>query len=943
MSDSESSPSGFSHTTPIPWTFWAKWSRGSKTAGSYHPVLCHLVDVAMVTEALWQRVLPWRWKERFAARLDLDIASAERWVVFWAGLHDLGKVCPGFQLQLHQTNPIAHELVVERLKDHGLPWRQVDWIAHGAVSARALCTILPQQYGFSKGVADAVAVAIGGHHGRFQSYTTLKNLSSDSVGDGPWHSARISTAAWLAKAVSLPHSPSVATLDHPTAMALAGLVSVADWIGSSETFFTHGAPDARRVPTLDLGTYRDYARAQANTALNTLGWTGWTPSGDQRTFQQLFPGISEPRPLQEATIEIAEILRGPAIVVIESPMGEGKTEAAMYLADHWSVTIGQRGIYFALPTQATSNGMFERVYDFLKRRYPDDVVNLQLLHGHAVLSQTLKELHERWQGLLTPENVYTGKTLDEINKGEVVAAEWFSAGKRALLAPFGVGTVDQALLAALQIMHVFVRLYGLSTKTVIVDEVHAYDAYMSTLLERLLAWLGAFEAPVVLLSATLPRKRRERLIAAYAKGAAWDTFLPTTDAHYPRITWASAAGCDARQTAVSALNRRTAHIEWLSGAIPEPGTTEQFRLGERLSALLANGGCAAVICNTVSRAQRVYQALKPYFAGNSSDGEHMLDLFHARYPHEMRAEREMRVLERFGNKKDAKRPDQAVVVATQVIEQSLDLDFDVMVTDLAPADLVLQRMGRLHRHVRSRPLGLSTPLLIIMQPYEDADGVPTFERGDEAVYDPHILLRSYLELRGRSTLTVPNDIEPLVEAVYGDAHCPEDATPALRVRWDDTLDALDLARANEEQQAQNRYIKPPALEGPLFQIVTDPREEEAPELRPAFQALTRLAEESVSVVCLAGTDVHPLLRPGGPPITLRHKPTPHEVEALLHRSVNLSDKRVVRSLIERKTPPHWDETPLLRNHHPLYFDAQGVVPLGKWRIRLDTDLGIVIE
>ena len=937
------SPSRGAAIPPLsPWILWAKWSRG-KSIGSYHPVLCHLIDVAMATEVLWYRALPERWKERFASALELEVAEAERCVVFWAGLHDLGKVSPGFQLQLHQTNPPAHSLVVQRLRDAGLSWGQVDWIPHGAVSAQALRVILPNEYGYSRDLASAVAIAIGGHHGRFQSYGELRRLLVDGVGDERWQAARILYAAWLAEALGPMPKPRAVTMSHPTAMTLAGLVSVADWIGSS-SFFTYAAQDASQIPLLNIQTYRDDARTKANMAVEALGWTGWAPSHEKLTFAQLF-GIETPRPLQQATMDLAAGLTGPAIVVLESPTGEGKTEAAMYLADHWSATLGQRGIYFALPTQATSDSMFDRVKAFLASRYPSDIVNLQLVHGHAALSETLKELHENWQGLLVPNGIYAGKTSADNTKGEVVAAEWFSDAKRSLLAPFGVGTVDQALLAALQIMHVFVRHFGLSTKTVIIDEVHAYDAYMSTLLERLLEWLGALEVPVVLLSATLPRQRREMLLAKYAQGAGWSVSTPKTKAHYPRITWASAAECDARQTEVSPLNRRTIRVAWPTTRIPELGSSESFALGERLAELLAHGGCTAIICNTVSRAQRVYEALKPYFPGNASDGEAVLDLLHARYPHEMRTEREARVLGRFGKPgQGVVRPDCAVLVATQVIEQSLDLDFDLMVTDLAPADLVLQRLGRLHRHERLRPAGLEHPHIFILQPDDGDDGAPIFVRGSEAVYEPHILLRSYLALQGYATLTMPDDIAPLVEAVYDDTlQCPVGVNVATKARWNETLADLQRTRENEMQEAMNRYIKHPHFSDELAAVVREPREEDAPEQHPALQALTRLAEPTVNVVCLAGTAEQPLLRSNGHPLNLKRKPPHVDVEALLRRSVTLSDKRVVRLLKDQQQPAHWNETPLLRNHRYLIFDEYGIASVGQWRIRLDPELGIVIE
>src|SRR5260370_20132924 len=311
--------------------------------------------------------------------------------------------------------------------------------------------------------------------------------------------------------------------------------------------------------------------------------------------------------------------------------------------------------------------MLERVAAVLARRYPHDVVNLQLLHGHAALSDILADLHARWRGLLNPSGIYAGTDQDESRTGAVVAAEWFSDGKRSLLAPFGVGTVAQAFLAALHIKHVFVRLFGLSTKTVIVDEVHAYDAYMSTVLERLLEWLGAFEVPVVLLSATLPRLRRERLLAAYAKGAGWSASVPATSVSYPRISWASAGGYDACQTTVSELNRRAADVEWLSERIPAPGSGAPFAVRERLAELLAGRGCAAVICNTVGRARRVYGALNPSVPGIAVDGLPQLDLLHAGYPQELRAEREARVLRRFGKAgSDGGRPECTVLLATQV-------------------------------------------------------------------------------------------------------------------------------------------------------------------------------------------------------------------------------------------------------------------------------------
>ncbi|MCL4465046.1 MAG: CRISPR-associated helicase Cas3', partial [Chloroflexi bacterium] len=461
-------------------------------------------------------------------------------------------------------------------------------------------------------------------------------------------------------------------------------------------------------PGVDVPDCSRRSAGMAGAALKLLGWTGWSPSSESRDFSSLFPNIESPYPVQREVEVLADRLDGPALVVVEAPMGEGKTEAAVFLEDRWGAALGQRGCYFALPTQATSDQMYGRVLEFMKKRYPADLVNLQLLHGHASLSALFQELLRRGEQQRTlaaglePRGIAGESGYDGAPAG-VVAGEWFTYRKRGLLAPFGVGTIDQALLAALQTRHVFVRLFGLAHKTVILDEVHAYDAYMTALLERLLEWLGALGSSVVLLSATLPDGRRLRLVEAYARGAGYCFDEGEMRAHYPRVSWVSRAGCGARQVGVSTRSTRKLGLEWVDGALP--AESEPFALGERLRAELENGGCAAVICNTVARAQQVYLALKTYFPETADDGQPVLDLLHARYLYEDRSKRERRTLIRFGkpdgevemedgNVRKVRRPNRAVLVSTQIIEQSLDLDFDLMVTDLAPVDLLLQRSGR---------------------------------------------------------------------------------------------------------------------------------------------------------------------------------------------------------------------------------------------------------
>lgn len=924
---------------------------------AYHPLLCHMADVAVVARTMWRHVLPAAARERIAAALGLRPDVAERWIAFWAGLHDLGKASPIFQSQ----QPAAWK----RTQAAGFTGQLgVLRTPHGTITAGALPTLLTGgRLGLPHPVAQRIATVLGGHHGTFPPSRDVQTIPTSNIGGDRWKQARRALVDILADALEVPSNSAPERIDNAAAMILAGLVSVADWIGSNTGFFRYAVSDGTHPRFRNLREYVRSVEPEARRALDELGWTGWSPPDEPRPFTDLFPFPGGANPLQQRASALAETLDSPALVIVEAATGEGKTEAALYLADTWAARFGQRGCYVALPTQATSNQMFSRVRQFLAGRYPRDQVNLQLLHGHAALSAEFELLRRRAEQPGSARDRFATFELSEIyDEGgydrapaSVIAAEWFTHRKRGLLAPFGVGTVDQALLAVLQTRHVFVRLFGLAHKTVIVDEVHAYDTYMTALLERLLEWLAALGTAVVLLSATLPRDRRDRLARAYARGLGRPeaATLAVPYEPYPRITWISPARQGAHRVETSARSRKTVELTWIEGQLPETESAP-FPLGQRLRVALRDGGCAAVICNTVNRAQQVYLALKPYFPDQADDGWPELDLLHARYLFEDRDAREKRALRRFGkpgatvqfadrDERTVRRPHRAVLVATQIVEQSLDLDFDLLVSDLAPADLVLQRLGRLHRHPRWRPPGLSRPALWLCRPEEDAEGAPRFGRGDEAVYNAHVLLRSWLALRDHHGLVIPDDVEALVEGVYDNRPCPAELSPVLRDRWDQTTREVETVVASDQEEAKSRWIKPVDYEEGLWRLAAEPREEDAPEFHRAHQALTRLAEPSVTVVCLYGRPERPCLdREGRHALQLNQPPNLALAARLLRRSVALTDRRIVWDLLERQPPASWSRSPLLRNVRLLTFASDYVTAVGKHRLRVDVELGVIL-
>jgi len=877
------------------------WAKTSKDKTTTHPLICHLIDVAQVTLALWNDVLTGGIRAQFAEALGLDEDAAGRLIAFWAGLHDLGKASPCFQRKYEPTR--------DSLARAGLLFPEVfsrESCPHGTISADTLETLLETETDLPRRLAKKIARAVGGHHGVWPSPHDVQQLKSTQVGGEDWDAVRHD----LLHAMSTLLAPSTvgqlgATRQEENVLLtlLSGLTSTADWIGSMEHYFPHA------VEPVDLARYTKRATAQAHRALEELGWIGWQPPTGGVSFRDLFQ--LKPRPMQEAVVGLAEQLDRPALVIIEAPTGIGKTEAALYLADHWAHFCQQRGLYVAMPTMATSNQMFRRVQEVLARRYPESLVNLHLVHSQARWSDDMKKLHL--------------ETADERQGGTVAAMAWFLPHKRSLLAPFGVGTVDQALLSVLQTRHFFIRLFGLSHKTVIFDEVHAYDTYMSTIFQRLLGWLHAVGASVLILSATLPAQTRRELLRAYAG----TPDLPLPDVPYPALTWVMGD-----QTGVIPLevpDNRTVRLEWIE--------REPEAIANRLAGELRDGGCAAVICNTVGRAQEVYQTLQ---SARIVPSDYLI-LFHARFPFAWRDEVEQKVLSRFGKAGD--RPDKAIIVATQVIEQSLDLDFDLIITDLAPVDLILQRAGRLHRHARdSRPASLSAPRLLIATP-GDGDGVPDFGR-DVYVYEPYVLLRSYLTLTGRDQVTLPVETEALIEAVYGQEDPPaENLTSALAAALERARQRMQRHEEQHVYKARTRLVPSSQADNLLAQHSL-PLEEDSPEIHEAFQALTRLIPPGVSLVCLHRTAAGLTLEPdgGGPVVDLTQKPGPDLTEQLARYTLKVTHQPVVRYFLAQPVPVGWRDHPLLRNHREVIFTDGGCPLVGTpYTLQLSRKLGLNIK
>jgi len=985
----------------------------------YYPLLWHMLDTAACAWTMWDVALHRGTRSFLGEGLGVDQATACQLVVFLAGTHDIGKASPGFQYRASSSDRR------KTLASSGFeaPRYTSFHVPHGYLSSLALEGIL-SRVGLDPECAHLFAIAVGGHHGVFPRSSDLEHKTS-FLGSERFSDARLALSDIVGSTIACGAKSfrGVGSLPRPAVLvALAGLISVCDWLASNEGFFPLRESCEGESPSQHI----ENSLRSAHAALRRLGWSGWMPRGGTETFSRTFPQIGTPYPLQKEIEALAKaISTEPGIVVIEAPTGEGKTEAALYLMDCIVSTQAQRGCYVAMPTMATSNQMFSRVLEFLEKRYHGDNLPVMLLHGHADLSAEMQSLLEKGARLYTVESVDDdGISASDGATGTVMASEWFTYRKRGLLAPFGVGTVDQAMLSVLQTRHGFVRLFGLAGKTVIVDEVHAYDVYMTTIIGRLLEWLASLGTSVILLSATLPASQRVRLLAAYRHGLGETVAPQPVESPYPRVTWSTRTTSGTKGFHASVRASRVVMVRLLvagasTAACDAYGDDSLLggcccnddHMGMRtvaiarlLASRLENGGCAAVICNTVTSAQETYRALKRLFEPKILVDRNwdVFDLFHARYPWDERQRREQRVLQRFGRYSSAAqgcgetepRPHRSILVATQIIEQSLDLDFDLIVSDIAPVDLLLQRAGRLWRHEGNDRHGVSEhPELWLIPPeYVDGQGkavvagaaaIPRFDEGTCAVYDEHLLLRSWLALlrraKGRNIslasaadhyhegpcpshrngvagldwlalpdcipIKLPDDTEGLLENVYDESTPPDDLPLPLREEWIRTRRQLEEKLERQGSLARQKLSPSPLCSSEDF---VESRNQEFDEDDAAaglsVAALTRLGLPSLSLLCLYERGGRLFVDDAFTrPAWLDKSDRPDVVRQLLGRSVTLSGTLARALAAELEPCSLLRKCSHLRHHRIVALDASGMAQVGPFSIRLDNEYGLTIE
>lgn len=735
-----------------PSSFWGKLANVGTDEAAWHSVEDHCADVAACCEALLTSTLL---GQRLAASVGRPVIP-EVWIArlsCLAAWHDLGKFNTGFQNKAWRRAPMAGH--VSEIASIFLRTGQAQ---------NSLCSALPigELEGWARGdVAFELLLSAISHHGSpVDTSTPLPNrnvwLECPITKRDPFNGIRglaDATRRWFPSAFidggeALPPAPEFQHL-------FAGIVMLADWLGSDTRFFPYSEDGRDRMP---------FARTQAGKALQAVGLDCRRArehlAKEELTYQRSF-GFSKMRNMQSCAAS-ATIGRGPSLAILEAETGAGKTEAAYwhYLRLFRAGLVD--GLYFALPTRTAATQLYQRLVAATAKSFTceefrppvvlavpgyfsvDDVEGRRALPSFDVLWNDDGAERMRYRG-------------------------WAAEGpKRYLAGSIVVGTIDQVLMSTLAVSHAHLRASALSRLLLVVDEVHASDAYMTALLESVLDTHFATEGHAFLMSATLGQATAHRFRQKLVRQEKQPSMATALKAQFPAMAWLRGGEV---ATLIADAPGVPKSISLETRAIAEDAN-EVAKLAVRAA---SEGASVLIIRNTVSDCRATHVALESIAPGVLLTCAGKRTAHHSRYARQDRVALDAAIEHEFGRERSQQG---RIAVATQTIQQSLDLDADLLVTDLCPADVLLQRLGRLHRHSRGRPLGYEQARCIVLVPTErdlckriNSAGEPRGDFGLGSVYqDLRIVEATYRLLEERASWTVPEENRELVErATHPDA------------------------------------------------------------------------------------------------------------------------------------------------------------------------------
>lgn len=969
------------------------WAKKETINGQQYwlPLVTHLTDTMYVIDWLYDNWLSPAQRKLIQGNLtDTQIHQIVKFLGFF---HDFGKATPAFQTKpsySHDPN-LDQKLLTRLLHDGFTGLDQFNFNSPDVAQtphAKASEALLERA-----GLTPTLGAVLGAHHGVPLSASPLDNIAvyssnyyqsdlTSSPSSSLWSRTRHNLLDYGLSLIAVPSLDTFPDLTQTQAILLTGLLIMADWLASTERL----TPTIPLFPLVPISVYPSessnrFARALAHfpptkhqpssSPIISISSTnpdaalaptyspkpGVTPGhvfrnqlelnqdaksdhqftanpasapkpdgivqhktrnqvelNQDATFNQSLTTYFKthfnfvPRPVQRLILNQLSQVTDPGLIIIEAGCGTGKTETALTATNLLSHSTGHNGLFFALPTQATTDSMLDRVHTWLNHSLPQsntypEQFTLNLIHSKAQLNA----------------HAHLPQARNVSSRNAVVANDWFT-GKKSILVQFNVATIDNLLTMALKQRHLFLKHLALSGKIVIIDEIHAYDSYMNSYLTKVLRWLGAYHVPIIALSATLPAAKRLEFFKAYTRGKyRTKPKIPSqlsTDA-YPLLTYLD--GPTIHQ--FTDFPKSTSHQVTITRL--QPGLAP---LLNQLNQSLADGGVAGVIVNTVARAQQINDFLSAH------DFDTLV--LHSAFIATDRIKQENKLISLIG--KSAHRPHRLVVIGTQVLSQSLDIDFDVLFSDLAPMDAIVQRLGRLHRHLISRPTPLTHAQLFLLDATTYGSYGPS-----KYVYDQYYLLKTDQFLP--SHITLPDDSSRLVQLVYDpdtDAQVPD---------LDEFRLALSQKLQAKRQKAQVFQIdRPRPIAKPIFNWLANPPHDANSDL--AAQASVRDIPEQIEVILLkrrpdntfatVGQDPQPVAKLKSFQLASQTIRLPHALISNPKQTEELADRLTKQT---HQLFPTWQGDSYLHNAIALVLDSNNQVEINDYLLKYSTSIGLTCK
>ncbi|MDY6971448.1 MAG: CRISPR-associated helicase/endonuclease Cas3, partial [Thermodesulfobacteriota bacterium] len=834
------------NSSELIYRYWGKARTDDKGRQEYHLLPYHCLDVAAVASVWWDESPVVR--RGFCNSCSMSKKQVRAWVLFFIALHDYGKFDIRFQRRAKNIwetlypyaggfhfLPTAQEAKEYFHGEAGLFWFQYDCKEKLEILTENQCGLdflnKIDETGSSRWHSwKSWIESVTGHHGHIKHAEYVKNYELSVISDkrlaeidkntrGTWFSS-LETLFLHPAGLSLKHDPpSISPL-------LAGFCSVSDWLGSrcdKENFVFCSDP-------MELNEYFD--KKQAGDARRVIELSGVIGQPRRYTGVRALLRNDDPHPLQ---ILMDRLPLESGLTLIEAPTGSGKTEAALAYA--WRLIKGNiaDSIIFALPTQATANAMLDRI-ERLSTILFEESPNVLLGHGLARFNKTFSRLKNK------------ARNVEREEDGWSQCSEWLAESrKRTFFGQIGICTVDQTLISVLPVRHRFVRSFGIGRSVLIIDEVHAYDAYMYGLLEEMLRQQKSVRGTAILLSATLPSYQRVHLCKA------WEAAMDNAETKpYPLVLWSNG---DKVTPFIFKKNQRPIPFSVKMECLFSNNIMPDDVLKKRIINAAENGAQIAVVCNLVDAAQHLALNLREITSIP-------VDILHARYCFKDRQLKEQDIINHFGP--TGKRDKGRILVATQVVEQSLDVDFDWLITQICPIDLLFQRMGRLHRHQHTkRPYGFEKPLCTVI-----------LNEGRD--YGLHGLVYSNTRVLWRTSQKLKTN--PEEEITFPDAYRSWIEPIYKEESWDDEP---DYVKAGHEKYKEDVWVKQHSAR---HMINSAFEKNPYPDTDQSITAVTRDSEMNLTLIPFYTVSGSPVLLDGSQLDLLDDH---HQLEALTLNSIGV--------------------------------------------------------